>query len=163
MIERTIELLCSPNRTTAELDRLANILIQIRNQGASLPQAVQWISQEVPELAALSHILPRTPGDFYAFIKIILGITTIVLGQLKKNSRQKVEINQVLKNVYQQQAITSQPAKPQKIEQPKTKPIGTDNIGRNQPCPCGSGKKYKKCCLGKKAATSKMIGTHPIF
>jgi hypothetical protein len=21
--------------------------------------------------------------------------------------------------------------------------------GRNQPCPCGSGKKYKKCCLGK--------------
>ena len=21
--------------------------------------------------------------------------------------------------------------------------------GRNDPCPCGSGKKYKKCCLGK--------------
>ena len=20
-------------------------------------------------------------------------------------------------------------------------------IGRNEPCPCGSGKKYKKCCL----------------
>ncbi|NTM25437.1 SEC-C domain-containing protein [Enterococcus faecium] len=20
-------------------------------------------------------------------------------------------------------------------------------IGRNSPCPCGSGKKYKKCCL----------------
>lgn len=22
-------------------------------------------------------------------------------------------------------------------------------IGRNDPCPCGSGKKFKKCCLGK--------------
>lgn len=22
-------------------------------------------------------------------------------------------------------------------------------VGRNDPCPCGSGKKYKKCCLGK--------------
>ncbi|MFI5402585.1 MAG: SEC-C metal-binding domain-containing protein [Planctomycetota bacterium] len=22
-------------------------------------------------------------------------------------------------------------------------------IGRNDPCPCGSGKKYKKCCLGR--------------
>ena len=22
-------------------------------------------------------------------------------------------------------------------------------IGRNAPCPCGSGHKYKKCCLGK--------------
>jgi hypothetical protein len=21
--------------------------------------------------------------------------------------------------------------------------------GRNDPCPCGSGKKFKKCCLGK--------------
>jgi len=30
-------------------------------------------------------------------------------------------------------------------------PIRTDpNIGRNEPCPCGSGKKYKKCC-GKKS------------
>jgi len=24
-------------------------------------------------------------------------------------------------------------------------------IGRNDPCPCGSGKKYKKCCLLKGA------------
>ena len=23
------------------------------------------------------------------------------------------------------------------------------NVGRNDPCPCGSGKKYKKCCLNK--------------
>jgi SEC-C motif-containing protein len=22
-------------------------------------------------------------------------------------------------------------------------------IGRNDPCPCGSGKKYKKCCMKK--------------
>ena len=27
--------------------------------------------------------------------------------------------------------------------------IKTPKIGRNQPCPCGSGKKYKLCCLGK--------------
>jgi hypothetical protein len=26
-------------------------------------------------------------------------------------------------------------------------------IGRNDPCPCGSGKKYKHCCFGSKAAT----------
>jgi len=27
---------------------------------------------------------------------------------------------------------------------PEAKPLA----GRNDPCPCGSGKKYKKCCLG---------------
>ncbi len=28
----------------------------------------------------------------------------------------------------------------------KPKPIVVNKIGRNEPCPCGSGKKYKKCC-----------------
>ena len=27
----------------------------------------------------------------------------------------------------------------------------SDQPGRNDPCPCGSGKKYKKCCGAKKA------------
>lgn len=27
--------------------------------------------------------------------------------------------------------------------------IKGDKIGRNDPCPCGSGKKYKKCCINK--------------
>ena len=25
-------------------------------------------------------------------------------------------------------------------------PVTSQKIGRNEPCPCGSGKKYKKCC-----------------
>ena len=24
--------------------------------------------------------------------------------------------------------------------------VGGQKVGRNEPCPCGSGKKYKKCC-----------------
>jgi hypothetical protein len=30
------------------------------------------------------------------------------------------------------------------------KPLPQQNARRNDPCPCGSGKKYKKCCLDKK-------------
>ena len=30
-----------------------------------------------------------------------------------------------------------------------SRPAQTSTISRNEPCPCGSGKKYKKCCLGK--------------
>ncbi len=29
---------------------------------------------------------------------------------------------------------------------PAKKPVRTEHIGRNDPCPCGSGKKYKNCC-----------------
>ena len=32
----------------------------------------------------------------------------------------------------------------------KKRPVRkVSKIGRNDPCPCGSGKKYKTCCLGK--------------
>jgi len=32
----------------------------------------------------------------------------------------------------------------------KVEPIKADaRVGRNDPCPCGSGKKYKKCCGAK--------------
>jgi hypothetical protein len=31
----------------------------------------------------------------------------------------------------------------------KPKPAESKKVGRNDPCPCGSGKKYKKCCLNK--------------
>jgi len=35
-------------------------------------------------------------------------------------------------------AVSDEPVKPIERQQPK--------VGRNDPCPCGSGKKYKKCC-----------------
>jgi hypothetical protein len=30
---------------------------------------------------------------------------------------------------------------------PRNASPGRAKVGRNDPCPCGSGKKYKKCCL----------------
>jgi SWIM/SEC-C metal-binding protein len=32
-----------------------------------------------------------------------------------------------------------------------SQPVKSDKIGRNDPCPCGSGKKYKKCCGANQA------------
>ena len=35
---------------------------------------------------------------------------------------------------------------PPVAEETKPAPVVSDKVGRNDPCPCGSGKKYKKCC-----------------
>jgi preprotein translocase subunit SecA len=40
--------------------------------------------------------------------------------------------------------VRSSPAQGSRSSQPVKK-----KIGRNDPCPCGSGKKYKKCCMLK--------------
>lgn len=33
------------------------------------------------------------------------------------------------------------------------------NVGRNEPCPCGSGKKHKHCCAGKSERTPQSMWT----
>jgi SWIM/SEC-C metal-binding protein len=48
--------------------------------------------------------------------------------------------------------IELEPDKPEDITdlemllKPLKTRIAEKNVGRNEPCPCGSGKKYKKCC-----------------
>jgi uncharacterized protein YecA (UPF0149 family) len=34
----------------------------------------------------------------------------------------------------------------QKKQTQAQKPVRVEKVGRNDQCPCGSGKKYKKCC-----------------
>ena len=48
----------------------------------------------------------------------------------------EAEIDSILKDDYSEPAMKEIKSKEKKI-------------GRNDPCPCGSGKKYKKCCMGK--------------
>lgn len=42
--------------------------------------------------------------------------------------------------------LTEERRKEIKKEYNKTRIVISNKIGRNEPCPCGSGKKYKKCC-----------------
>jgi preprotein translocase subunit SecA len=57
--------------------------------------------------------------------------------------------SEALRYVYKAQITQPQTAPPARVEpvpQPASSgPITTDKVGRNQPCPCGSGKKFKMC------------------
>ena len=79
-------------------------------------------------------------------------VRTIFRISMVPNSNQ-VQISAQPKNVQYQGAEenTTQFGAAQKNENGEApapqKPIINDNkVGRNDPCPCGSGKKYKKCC-----------------
>lgn len=50
-------------------------------------------------------------------------------------------MNKLAQMIKQKRLSTEMKKEMQKIYQAKW------NVGRNDPCPCGSGKKYKKCCL----------------
>lgn len=62
------------------------------------------------------------------------------LQQLQMQGPQSFSLETAARGEQQQK-----PSQPQ--EQEKTQPIvNAPKVGRNDPCPCGSGKKYKKCC-----------------
>ena len=44
-----------------------------------------------------------------------------------------------------------QAAKPALSQRTMARPLSAaqKKVGRNGPCPCGSGKKFKECCMGK--------------
>jgi uncharacterized protein len=49
-----------------------------------------------------------------------------------------------LSSLWRRQSLEQQ-GQPVQVRDPQSIP----KAGRNDPCPCGSGKKYKKCCMGK--------------
>ena len=52
---------------------------------------------------------------------------------------------QINTNVQRQQTATGETNEDDK-KSTKAKPVKSTKVGRNDPCPCGSGKKYKQCC-----------------
>ena len=48
--------------------------------------------------------------------------------------------------VYSRKDSTLPPVPTASVKKPKTFIREEAKVGRNDPCPCGSGKKYKKCC-----------------
>lgn len=62
---------------------------------------------------------------------------------MKAEIRQNVQREQVVQN--QQEHPVEADGDPKNLTHTKQKPVHVEKVGRNDPCPCGSGKKYKNC------------------
>jgi len=54
-------------------------------------------------------------------------------------------LNENNQNTMLGQAVRQQLGGQQRVTTPQAKPLSSEKVGRNDLCPCGSGKKYKKC------------------
>lgn len=117
-------------------------------------------------LTSLANDNDMTPITFTGFID---GINSSLVEKLNletltedSNIKLSVDFEKLYYNMLVAQAdwlytlpewdnvLTGEKIKSIKKEYNKTKTVVNENkIGRNDPCPCGSGKKYKKCCLNK--------------
>ncbi len=65
---------------------------------------------------------------------VLSFIDNFVLNKLLLNNSPKIFLNNLKDILYIKPVVTTVPSQKKK------------KMGRNQPCPCGSGMKYKKCC-----------------
>ena len=79
---------------------------------------------------------------FQAMINAIREETIRRLFTVQLRPTQEVKREKVAKEI---QAVGTEPVKQKPVRK-------QEKVGPNDPCPCGSGKKYKKCCRDKEIA-----------
>ncbi|MBA7561440.1 Protein translocase subunit SecA 1 [subsurface metagenome] len=82
---------------------------------------------------------------FKELIEEIKFDTVRLLYNVRVVTREKQEKQKTVRENEVTNIVTSGPLEAGSIAL-QAKPVTAKKIGRNDPCPCGSGKKYKKCC-----------------
>ncbi|MFC2045577.1 preprotein translocase subunit SecA [Chloroflexota bacterium] len=125
---RTIDSLWKEHLTNMENMRLQagwETLRQVKAVDAYKNQGYQQFQQL---LATIQHEVART-----------IYHVGLVKREAPASSRQPVATRDAV-------AKQPQPVAAGSSSNPQPKPTVGHKVGRNDPCPCGSGKKYKKCC-----------------
>ena len=94
------------------------------------------------------------------FIQVLSRLQLAAESDLERMERQRRQAAQGRMNYSHADGADAPPAtpgaqpkgQPQATARPATFVRGERKVGRNEPCPCGSGKKYKQCCGRPNAA-----------
>lgn len=107
---------------------------------AGLGVLLSWVFPLTPFQGAIIHVV------LFALAIFLLGLTLLVERVKDSLLAAAAEEEEPLDEMVQ----FVEPDDPQTRGKPVL-PVrhGEHKIGRNDPCPCGSGKKYKFCCLAK--------------
>lgn len=96
-----------------------------------------------------ANLLKRVQEKYPNFMKVINKVfsTTMTFDELLEKYKPQYLKDKIFSSttvLYESQTFSKTLGY---IEEEESKPkIDATHVGRNEPCPCGSGKKYKKCC-----------------
>lgn len=146
LASNTVRLLDSVHASPHQLRALQTIFLAAKQKRQSADDVADEVEKEIPELKTLRDVLPKTRNQLYTFCALIgAAITTMVNGgyALMEDSTALTEqdVRAIVEQALDDQGVSSAETEQQAPTKPEKK------VGRNDPCPCGSGKKYKKCCL----------------
>jgi uncharacterized protein YecA (UPF0149 family) len=95
------------------------------------------MTETMPRLALPEDVRPHVPEVVARFLEYLRES-----GRVAEGSDWAAQVR-VIGHSYRERLKPGGGVKGETIR----KPLGVATAGRNDPCPCGSGKKYKKCCM----------------
>jgi SEC-C motif len=139
-LEEAVRFLTGPESSAALIKNLLQVLEDARAKRDSPEHVQQAVAAAAPQLVGLLSVLPKTRTELYASIGVIATICSALLTGYatfsKPNGLSHAEVEAIV-----DKAIAAE----SKRQAPR--PQAAPKLGRNSPCSCASGKKFKKCCL----------------
>ena len=124
-IEPLRQMVIDGNYDETDADLKRDVVIAAKLMGVAFPELEQWkLEVEEKRLEIETRLLEQD--------------TQRLLLEQERLARELREVKA------KEQSLRRQLAEKQSQQEPTSK-----KIGRNDPCPCGSGKKFKKCCIRK--------------
>jgi len=126
------------------LKQLRDTLEQAKQQALEPEEVRHRIGEASPELKKFGDCLPKTRSELYVFILVLIGLLNLLI-ETGKSVFSKQEVSNyydiTINNVCEvsENSVTTDSL--QEMED-----VVDRKPGRNDPCSCGSGKKFKKCC-----------------
>lgn len=135
--DSVIELLSGPDLSVQRLRRLANLIASAKSSLAVPETAIQGLKESAPELRSVLDVLPKTRSELYAFLSLIATIISSLIALYAATKDEPIKKDEI-KSMIDRSIAEQRPNVGQYV--------APERPGRNKPCTCGSGKKYKKCC-----------------
>jgi len=141
-----ISVVATTAKSAQSLRTLLRILQQARDQRATAEQLSKSLEQEqganLKPVADLVRQLPKKL-DIKYWIGIAIAVVALLEGQMTDQKVGRIEAQ--VEQIYAQVLAQHQGAIPAAVPTQAASPRPLPKVGRNAPCPCGSGKKYKRC------------------
>lgn len=155
---------CSGNVASALIEASKKRCLGWERDAVTLLMAGLWCSRHAseafpPELVSRARMLARESRESIFAQLPLLALSNVTKSEALRSliideGSDLIALAEELKTDYEclfsTSVIDEIPVAPQ-ISEAWSKPIqrAVPRVGRNEPCPCGSGKKYKKCCFEK--------------
>ena len=117
-------------------------MAQVRHAEGIMTSPVYLINMVLPNSVGFSHL--RVTESILEENDVLIGMDVIGAGDFALTHKDGKSTLSFRAPSLEEIDFLGQ----EKQKQPKIAPYRkpTPKVGRNEPCPCGSGKKYKKCC-----------------